>query len=76
VNPTLKQMVSDLEIAGENCGYMCSNNVVWIRGPGEPYTDTPTMYTEADLTAALEAGLLLEQKMLSSDQGWTYYVLV
>jgi hypothetical protein len=69
-------MVNDLEVAGENCGYMCANGVVWIRGPGEPYTDTPTTYSEADLAAAIEGGLLLQQKMLSSDQGWTYYIVV
>jgi hypothetical protein len=74
-DPTLKQMVSDLEAAGENCGYMCANHVVWIRGPGSPYTDTPTLYTEEDLSAAIEAGLLLEQKVLS-EKGWTCYVLV
>jgi hypothetical protein len=51
---------------------MCANNVVWIRGPGERYTDTPTLYTQEDLTAALEAGLLIEQKMLSTGKGWTY----
>ena len=75
MNPTLKQMVSDLEAAGENCGYMCANHVVWIRGPGSPYTDTPTLYMEEDLAAAIEAGLLLEQKILS-EKGWTCYVLV
>jgi len=35
MNPTLKLMVSDREAAGENCGYMCANSAVWIRGPGE-----------------------------------------
>ena len=72
----MKQMVSDLEAAGQNCGYMSANRVVWIRGPGSPYTDTPTLYTEEDLSAAIEAGLLMEQKMLGSKKGWTYYVLI
>jgi hypothetical protein len=73
---TLNQMVSELEAAGQNCGYMSANHVVWIRGPGSPYTDTPTLFTEEDLTAAIESGLLLEAKMLGNGQGWTYYVLV
>jgi hypothetical protein len=75
MNPRLKQMVSDLEAAGENCGYMSANNVVWIRGPGSPYTDTPTLYKEEDLSAAIEAGLLLERKVLG-ENGWTSYALV
>lgn len=75
MNPTLKQMVNELEAAGENCGYMSANHAVWIRGPGSPYTDTPTLYTDEDLSAAIEAGLLLEQKVLS-EKGWTCYVLV
>ena len=37
-NPTLKLMVSDREATGENCGYICANSAVWIRGPGELYT--------------------------------------
>lgn len=76
MNPTLKKMVEDLEAAGENCGYMCGSNVVWIRRPGEPYTDTPTLYSEEDVGAALEAGLLIETKVLGGGGGWTYYILV
>jgi hypothetical protein len=76
MNPTLKQMMSELQAAGQNCGYICANHVVWIRGPGSPYTDTPTLYTEEDLSAAIESGLLLEQRMLSGEKGWTYYIPV
>jgi len=69
MNPRLKQMVNELKTAGENCGYLCANDQVWIRGPGEPYSDTPTMYTAKNLAAAIESGLLLEQKMLGNRSG-------
>lgn len=74
MNQMLKKMVDDLKTAGENCGYMSDGNVVWIRGPGEPYSDHPTSFSVEDLAAAVKAGLLRKQLMLS-EKGWTYYVL-
>jgi len=71
---TLEQMLENLENAGESCGFMCMNNVVWIRGPGAPWTDTPTLYTQSDLDHAIASGKVRAQTMTGSAT-WTYYVL-
>ena len=67
-------MLKDLKNAGKNCGYMSDGTVVWIRGPGAPWTDTPTLYAKADLDIAVNSGKVRAQKMVGSAT-WTYYVL-
>jgi hypothetical protein len=68
------QMLNNLKQAGTNCGFMCENDVVWIRGPGAPWTDTPTAFTKADLDNAISSGTVRPQTVTGSAT-WTYYVL-
>jgi hypothetical protein len=71
---TLERMLNDLKRAEINSGFICENDVVWIRGPGAPWTDTPTPFTKADLESAISAGEVRAQTMKGTAT-WTYYVL-
>jgi hypothetical protein len=71
---TLELMLDNLKKAGRDCGYMSDGKVVWIRGPGSPWTDTPTAYSKGDLERAISSGELRPQTMTGSAT-WTFYVL-
>lgn len=71
---TLELLLDELKQAGVNCGFISTNDAVWIRGPGSPWTDTPTLYTKAELDSAIASGKIRPQIMTGSGT-WTYYVL-
>jgi hypothetical protein len=64
-------MVEELQEAGNSHGYMTDGGLVWIRGPGSPWTDTPANYSPAELNAAIASGKLEKQEMTGSSD-FTY----
>lgn len=67
-----RQLVDMLESAGLNCGLLVIRKTVVMRCPGSPYTDSPTMYDEADLNNAIELNLL-EKRKVTGGYEWEYY---
>ena len=68
-----RKLVAMLQSAGRSCGLLVVQRTVVMRCPGSPFTDSPTMYDEADLTNAIELNLVRKQKMVGSYE-WEYYV--
>ncbi len=68
-----RKMVAELKNADANCGLLASQGIVVMRCPGSPYTDTPTLFDEADLENAIALNLLEKRKVTGSFE-WEYYV--
>jgi hypothetical protein len=68
-----RELVELLERGGMNCGLVNSQGAVFLRSSGAPFTDTPTMFNEADLNNAIALGLLEKQSVTGSLK-WDWYV--
>lgn len=68
-----RDLVKELERAGENCGLVPVQGIVVLRSPGSPYIDVPMTFQEMDLLDAVELGLLEKQKVTGSYE-WEWYV--
>lgn len=66
-------MVAQLKESATNCGLLLIQEIVVMRCPGSPYTDTPTTFDATDLKNAISLGLLRKQKIVGSYE-WEYYV--
>jgi hypothetical protein len=54
-----RKLVNQLERAGYiQCGLLTVQGTVVVRGPGAPYSDSPTTFEEADLQNAIALNLL------------------
>jgi hypothetical protein len=68
-----RELVGELESAGLNSGLLAVEGIVVLRGPGAPYTETPTMFNERDLDNAIALGLLEKRKVTGSYE-WEWFV--
>ena len=74
-----RKLVDILESGGSDCGLLVFKGAVVMRCPGEPFTDLPIPYDEADLNNAIELNLLEKGKKLivsvTGSSGWEWYVV-
>jgi len=74
-----RKLVDILESGGSNCGLLVVKGGVVMRCPGEPFTDLPIAYDEADLNNAIELNLIEKRKKLigsvTGSSGWEWYVV-
>ena len=62
-------MVEQLKESATSCGVLLMREIVVMRCPGSPYTDTPTTFDEIDLEHAISLGLLRKQRIVAAMNG-------
>ena len=67
------ELAEMLKTGGMNCGLMTAQGTVFMRSAGAPFTDTPTMFNEADLNNAVALGLIEKQCVTGSSE-WEWFV--
>lgn len=69
------EMVVELKKAGLNSGLLViEGNGVVLRSPGSPYVDAPTLFSEEDLSNAVELRLLEKSRVTGSFE-WEWYTI-
>ena len=67
------ELAEMLKNGGMNCGLMTAQGFVFMRSSGSPFTDTPTMFNEADLNNAVALGLI-EKQFVTGSFEWEWFV--
>jgi len=69
-----RKLVKQLNGDKHYSGFLVMGGLVVLRSSGAPYTDTPTMFDEADFKNAIDLGLLEKRKVTGSVE-WEWYTL-